>query len=68
LWDFAALEPIVSEAGGRITQFSGDPCADGGSCLTTNGVLHDTVLGLAAPHLRRTGTGGRSGGRPSAVD
>jgi histidinol-phosphatase len=52
VWDFAALEPIVTEAGGRITQFSGDLCAHGCSCLTANSVLHDSVRALAAPHLR----------------
>lgn len=56
LWDYSALEPIVTEAGGRITQLSGEGCVGGGSCLTTNGALHDTVLGLAAPHLSRTHT------------
>jgi histidinol-phosphatase len=44
LWDFSALEPIVTEAGGRISQFSGDPCAHGASCLTTNSLLHEEVL------------------------
>lgn len=53
LWDYAALEPIVTEAGGRITQLSGEPCVDGGSCLTTNATLHDQVVGLARPHLER---------------
>jgi histidinol-phosphatase len=47
LWDFAALEPIVTEAGGRMTQFSGEPCAHGGSCLSTNGLLHDEILSCA---------------------
>jgi len=43
-WDYAPLQPIVEEAGGRITQLDGTPCANGKSCLTTNGALHDEVV------------------------
>jgi histidinol-phosphatase len=47
-WDFAPLEPIVREAGGRMTQLDGSPLGHGGSCLTTcGGALHDEVLALA---------------------
>lgn len=45
-YDVAALVPIVVEAGGRITSFDGGPAVDGGSAVTTNGVLHDEVLAL----------------------
>ena len=45
-WDFAALIPIVEEAGGRITTLEGAPPRDGGSCITTNGILHEEVLAL----------------------
>ena len=51
-WDFVALAPIVSEAGGRLTQIEGSPLVDGGSGLSTNGSLHDEVLGLARGTLR----------------
>jgi histidinol-phosphatase len=44
LWDYAPLQPIVEEAGGRITQLDGTPCAGGKSCLTTNGALHDDLV------------------------
>lgn len=43
-WDWAALQVIVEEAGGRLTGFDGSPLEHGGSVLTTNGVLHDEVL------------------------
>lgn len=46
VWDIAALEPIVSEAGGRMTTVDGAIWTDQGSCLTTNGALHDDVLAL----------------------
>jgi histidinol-phosphatase len=44
LWDYAALQVIVEEAGGRMTQLDGSPTAAGGSVLTTNGVLHDELV------------------------
>lgn len=46
LWDIAALEPIVSEAGGAITGLDGGPWSSG-PCLTTSGPLHPLVLELA---------------------
>jgi histidinol-phosphatase len=47
LWDFAALQPIVAEAGGRMTHLDGSQLRGPGSCLTTNGALHDAVVELA---------------------
>jgi histidinol-phosphatase len=47
LWDVAALEPIVTEAGGRLTDLAGAPWTTAGPCLTTNGALHDDVVALA---------------------
>ncbi|MFP5297622.1 MAG: inositol monophosphatase family protein [Actinomycetota bacterium] len=44
IWDVAALQPIVSEAGGRLTTFDGDPWISEGSVLTTNGTLHDSLV------------------------
>jgi histidinol-phosphatase len=46
IWDVAALEPIVAEAGGTLTTLSGTAFSDGLSCLTTNGLLHDQVQRL----------------------
>jgi histidinol-phosphatase len=46
LWDVAALVPIVEEAGGRITHLDGSPWRVRGTCLTTNGALHDAVQKL----------------------
>ena len=40
----AAVQVIVEEAGGRFTSLSGEPRADGGSAISSNGVLHDAVL------------------------
>ena len=44
LWDYAAFQVVVEEAGGRVTQFDGSPTRDGGSVVSSNGVLHDEIL------------------------
>src|SRR5262245_54058068 len=44
VWDYAALEVIVREAGGRVSTFAGEPLRHGASMLTTNGLVHDEVL------------------------
>ena len=46
LWDLAALQVIVEEAGGRFTSLEGAATPDGGSVVCTNGHLHDEVLAL----------------------
>ena len=44
VWDVAPIQVIVEEAGGRFTNLEGEPRADGGSAVSTNGLLHDEVL------------------------
>jgi histidinol-phosphatase len=46
LWDLAALQVIVEEAGGSFTDLTGKPTPDGGSVVCTNGRLHQEVLDL----------------------
>jgi histidinol-phosphatase len=48
LWDLAALQPIVEEAGGRFSDLSGVARPDRGSVVCTNGLLHDEVVRLLA--------------------
>ena len=48
LWDLAALQVIVEEAGGTFTDLTGKATPDGGSAVCTNGRLHDEVLSLLA--------------------
>ncbi len=48
LWDVAAVQVIVEEAGGRFTNLAGVPRPDGGSAVSTNGLLHDQVLAILA--------------------
>jgi histidinol-phosphatase len=43
-WDVAAVQIIVEEAGGRFTDLSGNARFDGGSAVSTNGVLHEEIL------------------------
>jgi histidinol-phosphatase len=43
-WDNAVLQVVVEEAGGRFTDLGGSPRIDGGSAVSTNGLLHDAVL------------------------
>ena len=45
-WDLAAPAVVVREAGGRLTDFAGAERIDGGDALSTNGRLHDAVLGI----------------------
>ena len=44
-WDMAGGILIVEEAGGKVTDFEGNPYTMGTrEWLTTNGVLHDTLV------------------------
>lgn len=45
-WDLAAVQVIVTEAGGRFTDLRGAARFDGGDALASNGLLHDAALGV----------------------
>jgi histidinol phosphatase-like enzyme (inositol monophosphatase family) len=45
-WDCAALKPIIEEAGGSFTDWSGTPTIHGDNAVATNGLLHDEVLSI----------------------
>jgi histidinol-phosphatase len=47
-WDTAAARVIVEEAGGRFTDFRGDPTVYGGTTIASNGPLHEPLLRLLA--------------------
>jgi histidinol-phosphatase len=49
LWDLAALQVIVEEAGGRFTDLRGAARPDGGSAVSSNGLLHPSVLAALRP-------------------
>jgi histidinol-phosphatase len=48
-WDLAAVQPIVEEAGGRFSDFAGAARIDGGTAVSSNGLLHDRLLSAVAP-------------------
>lgn len=45
-WDVAAVQVLVEQAGGRFTDLDGIARFDGGTALSTNGLLHDAVLAV----------------------
>ena len=49
VWDLAAPQVIVEEAGGRFTNLDGVPTPAGGSVVSSNGLLHDRVLATLRP-------------------
>ena len=46
VWDMAALDIIVREAGGQFSSVSGELGPHHGSGLSTNGLLHGAVVDL----------------------
>lgn len=46
LWDLAAIQVIVEEAGGTFTDLAGEARAAGGSALSTNSLLHLPALAV----------------------
>jgi histidinol-phosphatase len=44
VWDLAALDILVREAGGKLTSLDGTAGPHGGSAVATNGLLHEQVL------------------------
>jgi histidinol-phosphatase len=48
IWDYAALQVVVEEAGGRVTQLDGSPTRHLGSVVSSNGLLHDDILSALA--------------------
>jgi histidinol-phosphatase len=49
VWDTAAVQVVVEEAGGRMTSLDGSPLSDHGSALTSNNLLHDEIARRFAP-------------------
>jgi len=48
LWDLAALDVLVREAGGAFTSLDGRPGPHGGSAVATNALVHAAVLAALA--------------------
>jgi histidinol-phosphatase len=49
IWDCAPLKIIVEEAGGKFTDLAGRAVIDGGSGVSTNGLLHAETLTAIDP-------------------
>lgn len=52
VWDCAPLLPILHEAGGRFTNWAGEPTIYGRDAVGTNGHLHDAVLEVLKSDVR----------------
>jgi fructose-1,6-bisphosphatase/inositol monophosphatase family enzyme len=46
VWDAAALQPILTEAGGVFTDWQGEPTIFGGNGIATNRQLLDAVVAI----------------------
>ena len=46
VWDVAAIQPIVEEAGGRFTDWEGNVTIHRPDVIVSNGRLHEEVLGM----------------------
>ena len=46
LWDAAALQPIIEEAGGTFTDWQGTPTIHAGESIGTNGLVLEEVLAV----------------------
>ena len=44
LWDAAAVEPIITEAGGKFTDWAGNSNIEAGEAVGSNGLVHEAVL------------------------
>ena len=43
-WDLAPAQPIIQEAGGRFTSWSGEETVFGGNAIASNGLGHETAI------------------------
>ena len=43
-WDLAAVQPVVEEAGGKFTSWSGESTVFGGDGIGSNSLVHEEVL------------------------
>jgi len=55
IWDVAAIKPIVEEAGGRFTDWDGQPTIHRPDVLASNGVLHEEALRILRISHNETG-------------
>ncbi len=46
IWDLAALQPVIEEAGGKFTDWQGQATVHSNDAVATNGLLSDEVLAI----------------------
>jgi histidinol phosphatase-like enzyme (inositol monophosphatase family) len=46
LWDLAAIQPIIEEAGGKFTDWQGNRTIAAGEAIATNGLVQEEVLAV----------------------
>jgi histidinol phosphatase-like enzyme (inositol monophosphatase family) len=46
VWDAAAVQPIIEEAGGMFTDWQGQATIHSGEAIATNGIVHEEVLAI----------------------
>ncbi len=46
VWDCAPLQTIIEEAGGKFSDLQNNATIHGDNAISTNGILHDKVLGI----------------------
>ncbi len=42
-WDLAPMKILAEESGGKFTDLQGQPSIDSGSCIVSNGIVHEQV-------------------------
>jgi histidinol-phosphatase len=52
VWDAAALLPVLQEAGGVYTDWTGKVGVDGGNAVASNGLLHEEALKIMSGNSR----------------
>lgn len=50
VWDVAAVQPVIEEAGGRFSDLHGRPSLTSGACVATNGLVHEEVIAITSRH------------------
>lgn len=59
LWDAAALQPIIEEAGGSFTDWRGNPTIQSGEAVATNAAIRDEVLAITREYEKGQAPGDR---------
>jgi histidinol phosphatase-like enzyme (inositol monophosphatase family) len=53
IWDAAAVQPIIEEAGGQFTDWQGAPTIHSGEAIATNSLIHAEILAITRQFPRK---------------